>query len=76
MSEVEDVLAVQVKASSRADVRAEAFGQPIVVARGVAFMTDAPTEEIEALASAGWVFVQPSRTFAESARSAQDRPAE
>lgn len=76
VSEVEGVLAVQVEASSRADVGAEAFGQPIEVARGVAFTTDVPTEELEALASAGWGFVQPSRAFAESARSAQDRPAE
>ena len=76
VSEVEGVLAVQVEASSRADVQAEAFGQPIEVARGVVFTTDAPAEELEALASAGWVFVQPSRAFAKSARSALDRPAE
>jgi subtilisin family serine protease len=76
VSEVEGVLAVQVEASSRADVRAEAFGQPIEIARGVAFATDASSEELEGLASAGWVFVQPSRAFAESARSALDRPAE
>lgn len=76
VSEVENVLAVQVKASSRDDVRAEAFGQPIEVARGVTFTTDTPTEELEALASAGWIFVQPSPVFSESARSAQDLPAE
>ncbi len=76
VSEIEGVLAVQLDAASRANVRAEAFGQPIEVARGVAFTAEAPTEELEALTSAGWVFVQPSREFAASALSARDRPAE
>jgi hypothetical protein len=74
VSEVEGVLAVQVDKATRASVGAEAFGQPIEATRGAGFASDAPTEELEALTSAGWVFVQPSRAFAESARSARDRP--
>jgi hypothetical protein len=76
VSEVEGVLAVQVDPASRGAVRADAFGQAVEVTREIGFATDVPTEELEALASAGWNFVQPSRAFAESVRSAQDRPAE
>lgn len=76
VSEVENVLAVKVEASSRTEVGAEAFGQSIEIAQEAAFTTNAPTEELEALASAGWVLVQPSPAFAESARFAEDRPAE
>ena len=74
VSEVEGVLAVQVDTAARGAVGAEAFGQPIEVARGAGFTSDASTEELEALSSAGWVFIQPTRAFAESARSAQDLP--
>jgi subtilisin family serine protease len=76
VSEVEGVLAVQVDTAARRTFDARAYGQPVGPTRDAGFATDAPTEELEALAAAGWVFVQPSPTFAESARSAEYRSAE
>lgn len=76
VSEIEGILAVQVDADSRAVVGPEAFGQPSEVTRGQGFSADAPREELEALTSAGWVFVQPSPEFAATVSSSRERPAE
>jgi subtilisin family serine protease len=74
ITEVEGVLAIQVEAAARGTFRAEALGKPLRAAREVGFTADVPAEELEALQSAGWFFVKPSRELAESARSAQEHP--
>ena len=72
--EVEGVMAVQVDSVTRDNAGAQAFGQLIEAERGTAFTADAPTEELEALKSANWVFVQPTRDFSASVRSRDDGP--
>ena len=75
VTEVEGVVAVQVTADERAVVGAEAFGQALAASPEAGFATNAPAEELAALAAAGWVFVQPSPAFAATAQSTEDRPA-
>ena len=76
VTEVEGVLAVQLEGGSRGLLSPDAFGEPIEVARGGQFAADASSEELEALKSAGWFFVQPSSSFTESVRSLESQPAE
>lgn len=75
VSEIEGVLAVQVDADTRASVSMESFGEEVESTRGAAFAADAPREEVDAFASAGWVFVKPSTTLTASLRSARGLPA-
>ncbi len=74
VTEVEGVMAVQIDSASRDSNRAQAFGQLIQAVPEAGFTVDAPTEELEALASARWVFLQPTRDFRESFRSRDDGP--
>lgn len=71
VTEVEGVMAVQVESNSRGLLGADAFGQTLEVNRSAGFSSEASSEELAALASAGWVFVQPSPAFTESVRSLQ-----
>lgn len=71
VTEVEGVMAIQVESNSRGLLGADAFGQTLEVNRSAGFSSEAPSEELAALASAGWVFVQPSLAFTESVRSLQ-----
>lgn len=74
VTEVEGVMAVQIDSASRDSNRAQAFGQLIQAVPEAGFAVDAPTEELEALTSARWVFLQPTRDFRESFRSRGDGP--
>lgn len=76
VTEVEGVLAVQMEGGSRGLFSLDAFGEPLEVARGAQFAKDVTSEELTALNSAGWFFVQPSPAFTESVRSLQSQPAE
>jgi thermitase len=76
VTEVEGVLAVQVDASSRSIIDIDALGQTVGADSRAGFSVDAPAEELDALALAGWVFVQPKRAFAELVRDSGDQPAE
>jgi hypothetical protein len=67
VSELEGVLAVQVDPAASANVTAGAFGDPVEVPSAAAVPADAPSEELQALSAAGWVFVRPTRSMAELA---------
>jgi subtilisin family serine protease len=75
VSELEGVLAVQVDPTANANVTAGAFGDPVEVPSDAAVPADAPSEELQALSAAGWVFVRPTRSMAELAQSSADLPA-
>ncbi len=82
VEEVEGVVAVQLVPASRDELRAEArdrpgalgLGDPVAVSRGSGFVRAAPAEEVNALASAGWLFVRPTQTLLEFTRSARALP--
>ncbi|MGE3467256.1 MAG: S8 family serine peptidase [Pyrinomonadaceae bacterium] len=76
VSEVEGVLAVQVEEPPTSKAITESLGRSIEVNRMAQPSVNTSAEELEGLASAGWVFVEPSQSFAEAVRSSQDLPAE
>ena len=73
---MEGVLAVQVNSASRSAVSPDAFGKQLEADREVGFTAATPSEELTALASEGWVFVQPSEAFAAAVRSERAKSAE
>ena len=76
VTQVEGVLAVQMDETARGTTERFALGAAIDMAPEAGFAIAVPDEERTALASAGWVFVQPTRAFAASALAPDARPAE
>lgn len=68
------MMAVQIDSASRDSNRVQEFGQQIEAVPEAGFTVDVPTEELEALTSASWVFLQTTGDFRKSVRSRDDRP--